>query len=78
MFCHDVKTHVEMICVCVFQELLREVYQDLQDSCEGLLQFLMETKTSLQGFSTLLFLSLTRTPHLPIELHVYHCSIMDQ
>jgi hypothetical protein len=29
---------------------LREVYQDLEDSCEGLLQFLMETKTSLQGF----------------------------
>jgi hypothetical protein len=59
-------------------ELLREVYQDLQDSCEGLLQFLMETKTSLQGFSTLLFLSLTKTPHLPIELRVYCCSIMDQ
>ncbi|KAH9547954.1 hypothetical protein CY35_11G062000 [Sphagnum magellanicum] len=34
-------------------ELLREVYQDLQDSCEGLLQFLMETKTSLQGSETL-------------------------
>jgi hypothetical protein len=34
-------------------ELLREVYQDLEDSCEGLLQFLMETKTSLQGSETL-------------------------
>ncbi len=78
MFFHDVKTYVDMISVCVYQELLREVYQDLQDSCEGLLQFLMETKTSLQGFSTPLFLSITKTQHLPIELHVYHCSIMDQ